>query len=52
MAHAQPRVTALFNVHWRPAESKNEKVSKALFRPAQILHRINLRQSLIVRNLR
>ncbi len=41
MAHAESRVTTLFEVHRRAAESKNEKIPQALFRSWQIMRRID-----------
>ena len=50
MAHAQSRVTALFDIDWRSAESTDEKIPQPLFRSGQIIRRVDRPQDLVSGN--
>jgi hypothetical protein len=51
VAHAQPRVAALFDVAWRPAEAADEEVAQPRLGAHEILGRIHRAQHVVVRHL-
>lgn len=51
MPHAQPGMTALFDVGLRTAEAENQEIAQALFRAFQIVWRIHRAKNVIAGNL-
>lgn len=51
MTNAEPRVTALLDIEWRPAEAEDQKLSETLFGAREIMAGIHRSKDSIVRDL-